>query len=65
MLDEVPSDDEIIGAVKSYDPTKAPGYDGYNLRFILKMWVTIDDEVLSFVRSFFQNGTFPTSINTT
>lgn len=65
LLDEIPNDNEILGATKSCDPTKAPRYDGYNLRLLLKMWDIIGGGVLGFVKSFFQNDTFPTSINTT
>lgn len=47
------------------DPTKTPRYDGYNLRFNLDMWDVIGNEVISFVKSFFETGCFPKSINTT
>lgn len=40
-------------------------YDGFNLKFILKMWDIVGPDILSFAKAFFQNGSFPTSINTT
>lgn len=52
-------------AIKSCDPRKSPGYDGYNLKFILRMWNIVGNNILNFVTSFFQGGSTPTSINTT
>lgn len=64
-LKAIPCEAEILEAIKSCDPSKASDYDGFNLKFLLKMWDVIADDVLSFVRNFFQNGSCSSSINTT
>ena len=51
--------------MKSCDPSKALGYDGYNMRFIRNMWEEIGLEVMNFVSGFFEAGIFLKEINTT
>ena len=34
LLERMPSKEEIVNAVHSCDPSKAQGYDGFNLKFI-------------------------------
>ena len=36
-----------------YDPSKALDYDGFNVKFIKKMWQIIGGEIFSFVQDFF------------
>lgn len=59
------SDDEIIVAIKSFDPSKAPGYDSFNIKFLLNMWDIVGNDILTFVKAFFQTSQFPPNINTT
>lgn len=64
-LESIPSDEEIWEAIKSCDPDKALGYDGFNLRFLIKMWDIVGFEILAFVKSLFIQGQLLTQINTT
>lgn len=49
-MDIIPDDEEILAAIRSCDPSIAPGYDGYNLKFLLRMWDIVGEEILSFVK---------------
>lgn len=40
-------------ALKSCDSLKAPGYGGFNLKFIKKFWNVIGDEIMTFVQNLF------------
>ena len=64
-LEQRPSIEEIKEAVWSCDPSKAAGYDGFNINFIKKMWDNIGDEISSFVLNFFDTGYLPEEINMT
>ena len=44
---------------------KAPGFDGYNFKFIREMWEVIEEEVYDFVLDFFQSRTSTKNINIT
>lgn len=59
------SEDEITAAVWSCNPSKAPGYDGFNIKFIKYMWDIIGKDVISFVHNFFSTGFLPPRVNTT
>ena len=65
ILERMPSKEEISLAVKSCDPSKAPGYDGFNLNFIKKFWDDFGEEICSFIFGFFESGHFPPEINLT
>lgn len=39
--DELPDADKIRKAMLSCDPSKAPGYDVFNMKFIREMWIYI------------------------
>lgn len=54
-----------MGATRSCDFTNAPGYDDFNIKFIVKMWNMVGPCIMTFVRTFFQCGSFPTTVNTT
>lgn len=64
-LEKMPDREEIREAIWSCDSNKAPGYDGFILRFIKEMWDTVREDIISFVQNFFTSGQFPQSINTT
>ena len=61
----MPMREEVKRVVWSCGTEKAPGYDGFNLRFILRMKDIVGPDILSFVKVFFHNGSFPTTINAT
>lgn len=62
-LKGMPSDEEIKAAIWSCDLTKSPGYDGFNLNFIRKMWSVIGNEFMSLVVDFFQSGNLQRKLN--
>lgn len=64
-LDSIRGDEEILTTIRSCDPTKAPEYDGFNLKFLLQMWNIIGEEILAYVKAFFVTRQFQSSINTT
>lgn len=64
-LEIMPSREEIKRAVWSCESTKAPGYDGFNLGFVKRLWQTVGDDFAIMVLEFFENGTLPKAINTT
>lgn len=64
QLMELPTDIEIKNAVWSCDPDKAPSNDGFNLRFVKKMWSSVGNNIIHFVKQFFYSSEFPLSINT-
>ena len=56
---------EIQDALDSCDPSKAPGYDGFNLKFIKKLWPVIEDDFCAYISRFFETGRLHESFNTT
>ena len=52
-------------AVWSCGPDKAPGFDGFNFKFIREMWEMLKDEIYEFVLSFFVNGESVSHLNIT
>ncbi|XP_071729052.1 uncharacterized protein [Rutidosis leptorrhynchoides] len=50
------SEAEIWKAVKGCGSTKAPGPDGFNLRFYKKIWGIIQQDLISAINSFWENG---------
>ena len=56
---------EIKEALFSCDPSKAPGYDGFNLKCIRKMWHVIDEDFYTAILDFFETGNLHCSFNTT
>ena len=64
-IERMPSMEEIKEAVWSCDPSKAAGYDGFNINFIKKMWVDIGADISNFIIQFFEHGYFLEEINKT
>jgi len=63
---EVPiSREKIKDAVANCNPSKAPGYDGFNLKFIRRMWPVIEDDFCSYILRFFETGKLHASFNNT
>jgi len=56
---------EIDDAIGKCDPSKAPGYDGFNLKCIKKMWPIIGEDFYAYIYNFFETGSFHESFNTT
>ena len=64
-LERMPSKEEIAATLKSCDSSKAPGYDGFNLNFIKKMWEQFEEEICNFILAFFESKRLPPDINQT
>jgi len=64
-LEEPISKGEIEKAIASCDPSKAPGYDAFNLKCIKKMWPMIEEEFCAYILRFFETGKLHASFNTT
>lgn len=65
MLEAIPSREEVKNAVWACGIDKAPGFDGYNFKFIREMWDVIGGEIYDFVLKFFHSGQSVRSINVT
>ncbi|XP_071688814.1 uncharacterized protein [Rutidosis leptorrhynchoides] len=50
------SESEILDAINDCGSDKAPGPDGFNLRFFKKFWGTIKDDVISAIQWFWDKG---------
>ena len=55
-LELIPSREEIKNAVWACGIDKAPGFDGFNFRFIREMWEEMKEEIFDTVTSFFRYG---------
>jgi len=64
-LEQPVSRQEIDLAISSCDPSKAPGYDGFNLKCIKKMWPIIGEDFYSYIQRFFVKGKLHRGFNTT
>ena len=64
-LESYPSRDEVKNAVWACGVDKAPGYDGYNFKFIRETWEVIKEEIYDFVLAFFQSRISISNINIT
>lgn len=65
LQEVIPSLEEIKEAVWSCDSHKAPGYAGYNLNFIKKLWHVVGANFSNFIMNFFESGVFLAEINMT
>ena len=52
-------------AVWAYGIDKAPGFDGYNFKFIREMWEVLEEEIYEFVVDFFVSGSSVRHLNIT
>lgn len=64
-LEIMHSEEEIKRAVWSCESSRAPGYDGFNLGFVQKMWGTIGDDFVRMIMDFFEQGELPKAVNIT
>lgn len=60
-----PTIEEIKVAFKWCRSDKSPGYDGFNIKFIKRMWDIIGTIIVEFKKEIFKTSRFPKSINTT
>lgn len=65
FLEAMPSREEIKSAVWACGTDKAPGFDGFNFKFIREMWDLIKEDIYNFVIDFLENGENPRAINIT
>ena len=65
FLETIPSSEEVKQAVWACGIDKAPGFDGYNFKFIWKMWDILKDEIYEFVMDFFVAGCSVRHLNVT
>jgi len=59
------SKEEIKEALLSCDPSKAPGYDGFNIKCIKHIWPIIMDKFSTSILAFFETEQLPKTINMT
>ena len=65
LLERTPTREEIKHAVWACGIDKAPGFDGYNFKFIREMWDTIKDDIYDSVMEFFATGGSARPLNVT
>ena len=51
--------------LSSCDPSKAPGYDGFNLKCIKQLWPVLGEDFCAYILNFFETGTIFAGFNTT
>ena len=56
--------DEIDAAVASCDPSKSPGPDGFNFKFVKEAWSVIKDDVYKMIHDFWISSKLPKGCNT-
>lgn len=59
------TDEEIADALFQIGPLKAPGPDGFPVRFYQRNWATIKSDVVAAVKEFFHSGIMPEGANET
>lgn len=64
-LEILPSREEVKQAVWDCGIDKAPGFDGFNFKFIREMWEDIKEDIYDFVISFLEHGDVARAINVT
>ncbi|GKV46541.1 hypothetical protein SLEP1_g53515 [Rubroshorea leprosula] len=50
------SEDEIKNVVWDCEPTKSPGPDGFNFKFIKAMWEVIKQDIIGYIQEFHERG---------
>lgn len=59
------SDEEVVKALFSIDPSKAPGPDGFSTGFYKAVWPIIGNDIIEAVHDFFKSGKLLTQLNAT
>ena len=65
ILTAIPTDTEILCAVKQINTDKAPGPDGFSAGFYHSFWEVIGEDICREVRDFFLTGKMDPKINET
>ncbi|GMI86552.1 hypothetical protein HRI_002324500 [Hibiscus trionum] len=65
MIEAPFTEDEVWSAIGSLDGSRAPGPDGFNLKFYKKFWVHMKKEVMNFFKAFYKLKLIDKSINHT
>lgn len=52
------TNEEIKAALKSIDDNKAPGPDGFTVKFFIASWHIVGDDVCSAIKEFFKQGKY-------
>ncbi|GJX53819.1 RNA-directed DNA polymerase, eukaryota, reverse transcriptase zinc-binding domain protein [Tanacetum coccineum] len=63
LLDSPFTPDEIKEAVWNCGSSKAPGPDGFTFKFFKKHWITLEQDILSYVKDFEASGSIPRGCN--
>ena len=64
-LERMPTAMEVKNVVWDCDPSKAPSYDGFNLKFIKEFWEDIGSDFVNCVLNFVETGQLNKKINMT
>ena len=64
-LEETFNKEEVWNALVNSDGNKAPGPDGFNLKFIKENWDFIHEDFMRFMEEFYHNGEVVKDINHT
>jgi len=66
MMLELPvTEQEIKEALLDCSPSKAPGYDGFNMKCIREVWPIVGEDFSSYIQQFFQSCKLHPSFNMT
>jgi len=57
--------EEVKEAIMSCDPSKAPGFDGFNIKCLKHVWPIIGEEFSKYIIQFFESGHMNPCINIT
>lgn len=61
----IPSNEEILDAIKYMNPSSSPGNDGFTSHFYSSCLDIIQDDICAFIRDFFQGAYVPKGITST
>ena len=64
-LEAIPSIEEVKETVWSCETSKVPGFDGFNMNFIRKMWDIVGVEFTNIVLDFFITSKLEKALNMT
>lgn len=65
FLEALPTRIEVKDAVWACGIDKAPGFDGFNFKFIREMWDVLENDIFGFVMEFFRSSYSVRNINVT
>ncbi|XP_059669329.1 uncharacterized protein LOC132314484 [Cornus florida] len=62
---EIRFTEEVLKALSSCNGDKAPGPDGFTMRFLLESWAVVKNDVMGTFQEFYSTGAFEKSLNAT